>query len=455
MSPGLRFKDWYRHLRVSQLPDGLQPDVAEAKLHEIYDRANLWMTRFIVAHFIAALLMMPVYETYSVSLITSFAALGLFLIPRFTVPYAFVTRVSAGISLQTFVALSIYQMGGLAEMHFFFFTAVTMMLIYMDGRAILPGVFLIIMQHILMAILEVQGVPDLAYWETTGDGRYFAMKLFFHFGIALLHVGLCFFWATSKRYHVLVETATQEEIKQSQLRLNDLLQRSEGQKEELQSQAKALIETQLKLEADIELRTQLERELATQFQALEQYKNLLEDQAEMLADTNSKLERIAQTDELTGLLNYRKFRDEFSRCLLEFHRTGRPFSLILADLDHFKSLNDQFGHQAGDETLRAAATLLKAHCGETALAFRYGGEEFAILLPNTSESEGLKFAKFLVEGFAASAWKHRLVTLSAGVATAGGDQTSDLLQQADQALYQAKAKGRNLALHIQDLPSAA
>ena len=115
---------------------------------------------------------------------------------------------------------------------------------------------------------------------------------------------------------------------------------------------------------------------------------------EKLATTENKLREQAQeiqtsaaearTDALTLLVNRRAFDDELVRRCAEFRRTGHTFSLIMADVDHFKEINDAHGHQTGDEVLRGAAKMLRRKMREMDLVARYGGEEFAIILPGTN-----------------------------------------------------------------------
>ena len=111
----------------------------------------------------------------------------------------------AGISLQTFVALHIYQMHGLAEMHFWFFTAFTLMILYQDWVSMWPGALLIIAQHVLFAVLTNSGV-QLYFFDVP---RVTTLKLFFHFGIALVQVGICGYWAHLLRQRTLAGSPPQ------------------------------------------------------------------------------------------------------------------------------------------------------------------------------------------------------------------------------------------------------
>lgn len=157
----------------------------------------------------------------------------------------------------------------------------------------------------------------------------------------------------------------------------------------------------------------------------------------------------ARTDPLTGLSNRRHFDEQLRRVVAETDRFGGTCSLILVDLDHFKDVNDHFGHEAGDTVLRNVAQLLGDAVRTVDLCARYGGEEIAVLLPQTSQLGAVELAERLrqtVEG-RESMYGGRTVgiTASFGVATyptpvGSGDQ---LVAAADKALYEAKAAGRN------------
>lgn len=165
------------------------------------------------------------------------------------------------------------------------------------------------------------------------------------------------------------------------------------------------------------------------------------------------LERLATLDGLTGIANRRSFDERLQH---EWHRASRanaPLSLIMADVDYFKRYNDVYGHQGGDECLRAVSAVFQRLAFRASdLAARYGGEEFAIILPSTGlegareVAERIRFeveaAALPHEGSDVASW----VTLSLGVATVfpGVDgEPKTLLTQADQALYAAKKEGRN------------
>lgn len=154
----------------------------------------------------------------------------------------------------------------------------------------------------------------------------------------------------------------------------------------------------------------------------------------------------AYTDALTRLRNRRGF-DEALQHLLQGHRQGdRGFILLMLDLDHFKHYNDDFGHLAGDRALQIAGELLAAALRPQDIAARFGGEEFALLLPDTGASGGHRVAQRVLEAFRAWDWPQRPVTVSIGIAgVQPGDSADTLIARADAALYAAKSAGRDRA----------
>jgi len=163
----------------------------------------------------------------------------------------------------------------------------------------------------------------------------------------------------------------------------------------------------------------------------------------------TELQKMAITDGLTGLYNHRHFKE---RLYAEFTRTKRipePLSLLLIDIDLFKSINDSHGHPAGDEILQDVSGVIKNNVRDIDVLARYGGEEFAVILPCTDRSGAVRMAERLRRSVAEKAfyidWKEIKVTISVGAATYPQDATDsdDLIVKADQALYRAKSKGRN------------
>ena len=163
------------------------------------------------------------------------------------------------------------------------------------------------------------------------------------------------------------------------------------------------------------------------------------------------LESIADTDALTGLANRRSFDETLTRAVALYARYGRPFSLVVIDVDHFKHFNDHYGHAEGDLALQAVANCLNQEARRPGdLPARVGGEEFAVVLEDTPASGAIHWVGRVQQHLAQLMIPHAMnsvgpyLTLSAGVATArDGDTPDSLFKRADSALYQAKREGRN------------
>lgn len=156
----------------------------------------------------------------------------------------------------------------------------------------------------------------------------------------------------------------------------------------------------------------------------------------------------ARTDSLTSLPNRRAFDDELKRRLSEWERKRIPCTLVLLDIDFFKKLNDTHGHQAGDEVLRQVAKVLKAQSRESDLPCRYGGEEFAVILPTTDAASaramGERIRAAIEESVTQYEGKTLKVTCSLGLSQfESSDDVSQLIRRADEALYASKNAGRN------------
>lgn len=162
-----------------------------------------------------------------------------------------------------------------------------------------------------------------------------------------------------------------------------------------------------------------------------------------------KMEIQATTDGLTGLCNHRHFQDNLHQAILQSERYSRPLSLLLMDIDKFKSFNDTYGHQIGDLVLQKIAEALTQSVRSTDLPARYGGEEFVVVLPETDEENSLRMAERIratIEATPIETERGTLsVTVSIGSATRGADAMTQeqLIQCADAAMYQSKKGGRN------------
>jgi len=163
-----------------------------------------------------------------------------------------------------------------------------------------------------------------------------------------------------------------------------------------------------------------------------------------------QLRHLSITDELTGLYNRRHLLACMEQEIARYRRYGALFAIIVLDLDHFKRINDRYGHHAGDEVLKRLATMLRTRLRDVDIAGRTGGEEFLLLLPDTDETGAVTTADGLCqamaqEKFSDGAGKSFQVTFSAGVATIKNTEEAyhHLWARADKALYRAKAAGRN------------
>lgn len=172
--------------------------------------------------------------------------------------------------------------------------------------------------------------------------------------------------------------------------------------------------------------------------------------AQKLQEDKDQLEQLATCDSLTGLYNRGKFTAALTREIAVRGSHGRPLSLLMIDLDHFKNINDAYGHQVGDEALRVAGKVIREHTRNDDIAARYGGEEIALILPATTTEEAAAIAERIRDTLAREDIDDGndgvlQVTASIGVATIPGDAGTEdeLLRAADGALYQAKEDGRN------------
>ena len=209
-------------------------------------------------------------------------------------------------------------------------------------------------------------------------------------------------------------------------------------------------------ELAIDKQLQAQRALQEAADAQEEYAMLLErrvrERTLELKRTKQDLEHISELDALTKLKNRRylieRLQQEQQACM----RSGDSFALIMVDIDHFKQVNDSFGHLAGDECIRRVGQLMQEQLRpQTDIVCRYGGEEFVLILPNTQEAEAMLVAERL-RGYVAQTpilcdGRRIMVTVSVGVMIVDRDSLvkkgDNVIQQADEALYQAKNQGRN------------
>ncbi|WP_370233258.1 PleD family two-component system response regulator [Hyphomonas sp.] len=172
---------------------------------------------------------------------------------------------------------------------------------------------------------------------------------------------------------------------------------------------------------------------------------------EMLRERVDRGLELSVIDQLTGLYNRRYMNNQLEQLLQRSKMGGRPVSVMMADIDHFKSVNDTYGHDAGDEVLQEVAKRLKTNSRVMDVVCRPGGEEFMVIMPETPGGLACAAAERIRLAVAASPFKiyggakEITITLSAGVSTVNGpsDTIADLTKRADTALYQAKSAGRN------------
>ena len=210
--------------------------------------------------------------------------------------------------------------------------------------------------------------------------------------------------------------------------------------------SKELEELRWTLIREIEKLTHGHHDLADKLDSTHHYLKLIESDSRQLSDELTRVRLLSMTDELTGLPNRRAFLRRIEDEVARVQRYGFPLSLSLIDLDHFKQVNDQYGHNGGDEILQLYSKAILSIFRHHDLVCRYGGEEFAVLLPNT-DLEGSTRALNKVRNRAAEThWKPtgesiRVPTFSAGIALyKPGETASSFVERADRALYKAQRR---------------
>lgn len=169
-------------------------------------------------------------------------------------------------------------------------------------------------------------------------------------------------------------------------------------------------------------------------------------------------QHLSETDELTGLLNKRAYAKLSQREIAKSQRYGHPFSVIMVDADTLKTVNDKYGHDAGDKLIRTIAETIRLNLRETDILARYGGDEFVVFLPETTAEQGAEIAERI--RYATSAIKFMAqneqlpVSVSIGLASYPRDSSAaeDILDRADRALYVSKQEGRNRVTTFTDIP---
>jgi diguanylate cyclase (GGDEF)-like protein len=156
-----------------------------------------------------------------------------------------------------------------------------------------------------------------------------------------------------------------------------------------------------------------------------------------------RLREQAQTDALTGLANRRALQSHHAELHQRAQRAGHGYALLMADIDHFKQVNDRFGHAAGDEVLRRVAVQLREALRVGDVVGRWGGEEFCLLLPRVGLADAQALAERIVQRVGASGEPRVTLSIGVAVAAAAAEAPQAVLARADAALYEAKVRGRN------------
>lgn len=194
--------------------------------------------------------------------------------------------------------------------------------------------------------------------------------------------------------------------------------------------------------------SKLEEIIAARTQELQgNYQSLQKEMAER-QHAQAQLELLATTDPLTRLYNRRKFEELLNHALERCRHYTGEFALILFDVDHFKRVNDQYGHDVGDAVLQFFADLIRSQLRKSDIVARWGGEEFIVLVPEADTDTALAIADKLRRTVEAGQFpRQQKVSISLGIALARRtDNAASLIKRADQALYRAKQGGRNRAI---------
>jgi diguanylate cyclase (GGDEF)-like protein len=204
---------------------------------------------------------------------------------------------------------------------------------------------------------------------------------------------------------------------------------------------------------DVTEQRALEARLAEQLRIAEGLNAELKKQRAELAEANARLLELSTSDGLTGLRNYRHFRESLAAAFALAERERQPLSVAMIDVDDFKRYNDEFGHDRGNDALCSLAQIFRQSVRTYDLVARYGGEEFSILMPSTGSCGALFAAERVRAAVHEYAWPRRLVTISVGIATVSEAHSSpnQLMERADQALYHSKQQGRNRVTHFSDI----
>lgn len=211
---------------------------------------------------------------------------------------------------------------------------------------------------------------------------------------------------------------------------------------------------------ELRARTRSMLQLSASYRRIKANELELARQNALLVQQKQELHIAAITDHLTGIYNRAFLTDHLDREFANSRRHGHPFSCLLVDIDHFKAVNDQHGHLVGDVVIRHTAQVMAAKIRKGDMLARFGGEEFVVLLTNTTAQEASVLAETLREAVEAAVHRHGplslKVTVSIGIADTVYDEAMseiELLGHADEALYAAKRRGRNRVVIYGEGPS--
>ena len=204
------------------------------------------------------------------------------------------------------------------------------------------------------------------------------------------------------------------------------------------TELKARVRTHIELKRSRDLIVEMNKRLLSE---IEEKERMAKDRERLVKE----LEKMAITDSMTALYNHRHSIELLKKEIAEAKRYSQPLSLLMLDIDHFKSVNDTYGHPDGDTVLIEVSATIKELLRDSDHAGRYGGEEFIVVLPHTATKEAHITAERIRKNVEAIKWdiEGLRITISAGVATFDNETPSDLIKKADHLLYQAKNNGRN------------
>jgi signal transduction histidine kinase/ActR/RegA family two-component response regulator len=226
-------------------------------LAPVYARGDGWMKIFVAGHTVLALVLAGIHDTWVVTACVAPVVFAIFMACMRLAPGSFLTRCVAGLALQAMVSLHVYQLGGRNEAHFFFFTAMTMMVVYADWRPLVPATTLTFGLYLIFMVLEQSGKSQIYFAHGDAGG----LKMLLHFSGMLLQASVVGFWSWLNRRHILGEERNRLRSKEQQRELEQQLERVRRSEALLQSSGQVLLETQGKMAREIRERRKTEETL--------------------------------------------------------------------------------------------------------------------------------------------------------------------------------------------------